>query len=99
MQDNMLPDDIRQNLKKYKNHISLTCLECGYIGLMGVKKVIAPWFFSWFVIIAATAYLFLMTGMPFYVVLCAAFAIGAFRGALSKREVECPNCHKTLLQR
>ena len=31
-------EKIRVNLKDYNQHISLTCLECGYVGLMGISR-------------------------------------------------------------
>lgn len=31
----VIPDRIRKNLAKYKEHSHLTCLECGYVGLVG----------------------------------------------------------------
>ena len=34
------------NLKKFKKHMKLPCLECGYVGLMGVKTEIVPWYVS-----------------------------------------------------
>jgi hypothetical protein len=33
-----LNEKIRVNLKDYTQHLSLTCLECGYVGLMGVSR-------------------------------------------------------------
>lgn len=34
----VLPEHIRASLSKYNEHEQLTCLECGYSGLMGVSK-------------------------------------------------------------
>ena len=36
---NLIPENIRLNLKKYEKHLSRTCLECGYVGLMGISRV------------------------------------------------------------
>jgi|GEM_PF-2002404 len=34
----VLPENIRKNLAKFTEHQQLTCLECGYSGLMGVVR-------------------------------------------------------------
>lgn len=31
----VIPERIRKNLAKHEKHFPLTCLECGYVGLMG----------------------------------------------------------------
>lgn len=31
----VIPERIRKNLVKHEKHVPLTCLECGYVGLMG----------------------------------------------------------------
>lgn len=36
---NTLPPEIQENLEKYRQHSdNITCFECGYTGLMGIKK-------------------------------------------------------------
>ena len=32
-------EKIRVNLKEYSQHLNLTCLECGYVGLMGIARI------------------------------------------------------------
>ena len=34
----VLPEHVRANLAKYSEHEQLTCLECGYVGMMGVAQ-------------------------------------------------------------
>ena len=36
---NLIPENIRLNLKKYDKHLGRTCLECGYVGLMGISRI------------------------------------------------------------
>ena len=45
MTDNVavLPEKIRLNLAKCQNHQQMTCLECGYSGLMGVYREVRHW--------------------------------------------------------
>lgn len=57
-QPGVLPEDIRQNLKKYHQHAErLTCPECGYVGLMGIKARIKPCYATWWgsILLAAIA--------------------------------------------
>nr|WP_314625445.1 hypothetical protein [uncultured Janthinobacterium sp.] len=35
---NVLPEHVRANLAKYSEHEQLTCLACGYVGMMGVAQ-------------------------------------------------------------
>lgn len=35
---NQIPENIRLNLKKHQKHTNTTCLECGYVGLVGIIK-------------------------------------------------------------
>lgn len=63
---NVLPENIRKNLAKSREHRTMMCLECGYSGPMGVHRHVTHW--RWpLVIIAALlavclAYFFLFAG-------------------------------------
>lgn len=87
-QSAVLPEHVRASLKKYGKHIRMTCLECGYIGLMGVKKSKRPWYLSWWVVIA-----FFIVSMPFGPLGWGVPIILGLAMAFSqKHTVECPNC-------
>lgn len=104
-QPGVLPEHIRQNLKKYRQHAErITCLECGYIGPMGIKARIKPWYATWWgsILLAAIAasiasVLFGGIGM------IAAVILGGFASALALsvgRDIHsCPNCEADLLRR
>ena len=53
---NRLPPNILAELKQYKAHRdNLTCLECGYRGMMGVKKGGGRPFMTVFIAVVLTA--------------------------------------------
>jgi len=79
---------IRQVLKQYNELIELNCLECGYVGQMGVIKAKIPWYLTWWVLIPV-----LLTGIGFI----PAFFLGLWRLVSTKHTVECPSCRKTLI--
>jgi hypothetical protein len=84
---NEIPADIRDELKKYKEHRNLTCLECGYTGLMGIVKEVRPWYCAtWLIILLA------LSGIGWIPLLI----IMLGRAAATKALVNCPNCHRNL---
>lgn len=102
----VLPEHIRASLSKYSEHEQLTCLECGYSGLMGVSKKIdrVSKAKSWTIIGSVVAILALV-GLyrttkgyelfPWWVnfgigVVAASFTLGSIK------TYECPNCNKEL---
>lgn len=100
------PEHIRASLSKYNEHEQLTCLECGYSGLMGVSKKVdrvskaKSWAFMGSVIgILALIELYrTMKGyetFPWWVHLSVG-AIAAFFTLGSIKTYECPNCNKEL---
>jgi hypothetical protein len=83
-----IPDRVRLNLKKFSNHRDdVTCLECGYRGLMGITRKVVPWYASWFVIIPLC-----MTGVG----IIGAFILGMFRTTRTKVFCFCPNCQQEI---
>lgn len=102
----VLPEHIRGSLSKYNEHEQLTCLECGYSGLMGVSRKVdrvskaKSWTFIGSVIaILALVGLYRMTKgyelLPWWV----NFGIGAVAAFFtlgSIKTYECPNCNKEL---
>ena len=84
----VLPEQVRLSLKKYQKHTNLTCLECGYTGLMGVKRTIRPWYLSWWVVIG-----FFIVCIPFGpVAWWIPLALGLAMAFSQRHLVECPSC-------
>ena len=91
--ESAMSDRIRENLKAYKKHRTVTCLECGYNGLMGVTKetLAGMGFWTGLILISVTVtFIFGIGGFGFCVLL------GAFLGIMSKAKVMCPNCNREL---
>lgn len=83
-----VPDRVRLNLRQYGQHRDdVTCLECGYRGLMGITRKEVPWFASWPVII-----LLCLTGVG----IIGAFILGMFRTVKTKVYCFCPNCQQEI---
>lgn len=85
-----IPKHIRDGLKEFtSHHNSLTCLECGYTGPMGIKKKVVPWYASaWFIIallITSGGSLFIIAGI-----------LVIIRIKVTKKIVNCPNCRNDL---
>ena len=96
-----VPEEIRINLKNYKSHIELTCLECGYVGLMGVSKVIEHKKSSWPIwVLGGFMMIFGTFGFGFIGTLVVGGLLGAYMG-LKENEaretfVMCPSCSTEL---
>lgn len=101
---NSIPEAIRLNLSKYQSHRQVTCLECGYVGLMGIIGVIEKKASSWpLYLFAGFIGLFGITIVGpagLIVLLIVGGLIGAFLGiqdnANRKVRVHCPNCLREL---
>ena len=91
-----LPEKIRLNLKKYQKHRHLTCLECGYVGLMGVNNSITSTIIFWGFIVFLAVFLAFM-GVHFYLILITVFFIPIFKKIFFGDKVFCPNCEKDLI--
>lgn len=100
-----LPDHIRKNLKRHQRHApGMTCLECGYTGLMGIKSSWKPWYASWWgstlLSTAAACVAFVLFGG---IGIAAAFIVGAVVSGLAmsgSRDIySCPNCEAHLQRR
>jgi hypothetical protein len=100
---NEIPEKILNNLKNYPKHLKLTCLECGYVGLMGITKVDESQKNKWGIwVLGAIGFLF---GSGYGILgIIAGLIFGALGGivlGMSDREkiktyVICPNCLKEL---
>jgi len=84
-----IPNHILESLKKFEDHKTVTCLECGYAGMMGIKKNIVPWYVSWWAI--AVVIVVFGAGFVFGLVL------GLLRLAFVKQLVICPSCNSELI--
>lgn len=98
MTDNMIPQNILESLKEFKEHRdNVPCLECGYKGLMGVKDYTFKPFLSTalafgMVIFAALFGLYGIILSP--AVFGASWAL--FLIKTSKQILTCPNCKTDL---
>jgi hypothetical protein len=96
---NVKPDDaassisshIREGLKGFSSHeSSATCLECGYVGMMGIKKKIVPWYVSAWLILS----ILILSGGGLFII---AGIILLVRMKITKKMITCPNCRQDLL--
>jgi len=91
-----LPPKILGNLKKYKNHVSIMCLECGYSGLMGVKSEKAKYLTAF-----GMATLITLIAAGFVSLSCLPMvwggSFGVLSGLLVTKILSCPNCEKDLI--
>lgn len=83
-------EQIRHELKKYDEFVELKCLECGYVGDMGVIQKVVPWYFTWWVLIPV-----LLTGIG----TIPAIGLGICRYISTKHRVVCPSCKEVLLHK
>jgi ribosomal protein S27E len=82
---------IREGLKGFSSHApSVTCLECGYVGMMGVKKKVVPWYVSAWLILA----ILILSGGALFII---AGILLLIRIKITKKMVTCPNCRQDLL--
>ncbi len=90
-----LPERVRLNLKKYQKHRNLTCLECGYVGLMGINNSLASTIIFWSFIIFLAFFLSFI-GIHFYLILMTVFFLPIFKKLFFGDKVVCPNCERHL---
>lgn len=93
-QNNQLPENIRLNLKKFDQHREVTCLECGYIGLMGIKKSNSTIFF-WIVLFGVN-FILAMMGIGFLVMFIFSCICMVFKAKVFGQDVVCPSCESEL---
>lgn len=92
-EESAMSDRIRTNLKGYKKHKTLTCLECGYNGLMGVTKETLSGLGFWISLLIVGFLLGFLFGAIGWI---AGLAVGVVAGVSSKAKVMCPNCNQEL---
>lgn len=94
-QNNQLPENIRLNLKKFDQHREVTCLECGYIGLMGLKNSRVGTVTFW-VIMAGLCIFLTIIGFNFLFIFFIALISIIFKRLILGDKVVCPSCEKDL---
>lgn len=102
----VIPEKIRKNLANCKSHVTTTCLECGYTGLIGITRtderyrylVVAGMalYFAWMFIVVAWGSQWGQYISWWWTIPC--FVLGAF---VKQRTniLLCPNCEKELVQK
>lgn len=90
----VLPDHIRESLSKHPKHQHGTCLECGYVGLMGISRTDAEWKGSSIIyVVYVIALIFSVTFIwaSFWMVAILLAALVLVCGKIFTY-FECPNC-------
>jgi hypothetical protein len=90
-----IPARIRQNLKRHEEHRGCTCLDCGYSGLMGVKKHMVPWYGSYWTASLALVAAFI-SGWYMLVWAIPLVLMGRFA---ERYLLACPSCNTELVSR
>lgn len=93
-EQNSVPEPILESLRQFNKHTNCTCLHCGYVGLMGIKEEIVPWYASWWTFLAAC-----VIALPFVsayaVIVGCVFAVIRFTSL--RKLILCPNCKTDLI--
>ena len=91
MNKDNLTEEQRKSIARYKTWIEdVHCLECGYIGTMGIVEKLYPWYFkTWFIIIIA-----LLGSIYYGSGILIAIIMFIFRDP--RYILECPNCRQKL---
>lgn len=105
---NILPEHIRESLAKYTTHENITCLQCGYSGLMGVKGEKdmvsgSSWAIKFFSLLAVFGIVLYIAreqfgfSFPWWLGFAAA-VVFHFLIKNTKKIYDCPNCQSELLK-
>lgn len=97
-----IPEQIRHNLKGYEKYRTVTCLECGYTGRMGVVETVVPWYLSYpacAVVMILAALVCLVIPVGFWGGFIVFSVLSVLRWEAKKYRVRCPSCTETLLTR
>ena len=95
-----IPPKILENLKKSKKHVNnITCFECGYVGMMGLKESsygkLAAIIVSILLTVVGFAGMALFIG-PVWSGLISIFSFFGFYQLFHRVRYICPNCEKEL---
>jgi len=90
----VIPENIRNNLKKYPDHTHLTCLECGYVGLGGCLKISKPLIYRLSIYGAGVFIYFVVYFYGYVTSFWQNLVFGAFVALLARstKFFVCPNC-------
>jgi hypothetical protein len=91
-----IPQEIRDDLKNYPNHQNVSCLECGYSGIMGIVKSIPPWWASWPTILIFILCFAIIAPLRWGIALSPVLILTRIFGWSNKIYVSCPKCKKVL---
>lgn len=86
-----LTPELRAKLRGYETHTNMSCLECGYSGLMGVTGKIVPWYLSYWLWIPIYI-IIALTGAKFVGSFIVGLIVGITRNKLLKKKALCPAC-------
>ncbi|GAB2805120.1 SHOCT domain-containing protein [Dyella kyungheensis] len=95
-----IPEQIRYNLKGYDKYRTVTCLECGYTGRMGVMDTIVPWYLTYracAVVMILAALVCLVVPMGFWGGFIVFSVLSVLRWEAKKYRLRCPSCANTLV--
>ena len=95
-----IDEEIRRELRKFGKHVNSTCLECGYVGLVGVIKQKYSLFRKivvWVTIAMMSIFSFLILPISFWVMVFVGLLLGFYMGQSNRIYAECPNCLSELV--
>lgn len=95
-----ITEQIRRNLKGYDKYRTVTCLECGYNGRMGVLDTIVPWYLTYracAVVMILAALVCLVVPIGFWGGFIVFSALSALRWEAKRYRLRCPSCTNILL--
>jgi len=94
----VVPPQILEKLKQHEEHQpDVTCLECGYQGMMGIKsRGIRPFLSMFLAILFACGFAFFGVWGIWLTPALLGGAWVVFMGQTAKPIVTCPNCNKDL---
>jgi hypothetical protein len=92
-----IPPEILENIKKYKKHVTITCLECGYTGLMGVKSDKTKWLNCFLLGAIVTTLAAGVVSLNMLPIIFGA-TVGISSEIVKKFILQCPSCGKDLLR-
>lgn len=93
-----LPADRRHELKAFKTLTTLTCLECGYSGLMGETTVVPRYLSAWLWLPVVYVICVLFSGSAL-MSLIIGVVVGVLLVLFHKKFAHCPSCKATLTAR
>jgi hypothetical protein len=83
-------------MSRFSQTKELTCLECGYRGMMGVVKQVRPVWLSWPALVAIGLVLILLVPMTFGASLLLGAILGFIVVVHQKATCICPNCRRVI---